>query len=122
MKRFFCVLAVICGLAAVAVTTAAAGGGSGKGGQTITASCTVLGTVTVHASSGASAWVSNTHYVLVSLTGTFTPALGTTGTTQTFTKSYGHKKGLRTQYSCTGSSTDSSGTFSFTATVARTGR
>jgi hypothetical protein len=51
--------------------------------------------------------------------GTFTP---TGGTAQTFTKVYGHKGGFisRTQQSCTGTQTDSGGTFTFTAWVAKT--
>ena len=55
MKRLVSVLAATCLLAALGVTSAVAGGSNGKGGQTITATCTVLGTVTVHASSGQSA-------------------------------------------------------------------
>jgi hypothetical protein len=117
MKRLIVVLATICVLAAVAVTQAVAGGSSGKGGQTITATCTVLGTVTVHASSGQSAWVGDTHYIVLKFSGTFTP---TTGPAQTFTKTYGKKTAFHTTYTCTGSQSDSSGTFSFTATVAKT--
>jgi len=118
MSRIFCVLALASAFAAVAVSSAVAGGSSGKGPQTINATCTVLGTVTVHASSGQSAWVGNTHYVVLKFTGTFTP---TVGTPHTFTKTYGMKKGFgTTSYTCTGSQSDSSGTFSFTAVVART--
>jgi len=117
MKRIFCVLAMACASAAVAVGSAIAGGSSGKGTQTISATCSVLGSVTVHASSGQSAWVGNTHYVVLKFTGTFTP---TAGTPQTFTKTYGMKKGFGQTYTCTGSQTDSAGTFTFTATVART--
>lgn len=116
MKRLFCVLGLIAVLAASAIGSAVAGGSSGKGHQTLTATCTVLGAVTVHASSGASAWIGNTHYVLLKLQGTFTP---TSGPAQSFTKTYGNKRGFGTTYSCTGSTTDASGTFSFTATVAR---
>jgi hypothetical protein len=112
----------MCALALVSVLTlgsvAAAAGSHAKGSQTLNAACTVLGTVTVHASNGASAWVNSNHYVLVKLTGTFTPV---SGTPQTFTKTYGHKTGLRgPRYSCTGSQSDSTGTFSFTAWVTRT--
>jgi hypothetical protein len=116
MKRLFCVLALIGALAALAVGSAVAGGSSGKGHQTLSATCTVLGSVTVHASSGASAWVGNTHYVVLRLQGTFTP---TSGPAESFTKTYGNKRGFGTTYTCTGSQTDASGTFSFTATVAR---
>jgi hypothetical protein len=77
----------------------------------------VLGTVTVHATSGASSWVNTTHYLLLRFTGTFTP---TVGTPQAFTKVYGHKTGFGQTYTCTGTQTQAMGTFSFTATVART--
>jgi hypothetical protein len=117
MKKVICVLATVCGLAVFPVTSALAGGSNGKGGQTITATCTVLGTVTVHASSGQSAWVSNTHYVTVAFSGTFTP---TVGAPTSFTKSYGAKHGFGTRYTCTGSQTSPDGTFTFTATVAKT--
>jgi hypothetical protein len=117
MKRLISILAVTFVLAALVVTSAVAGGSNGKGTQTITATCTVLGTVTVHVSSGQSAWVGNTHYVTVWFRGTFTP---TGGQPTTFTKSYGHKSGFGTKYTCTGSQSDSTGTFAFTAIVART--
>jgi hypothetical protein len=117
MKRFISVLAMACAVAALGVTSALAGGGNGKGGQTITATCTVLGNVTVHASSGESAWVGNTHYVTVWFHGVFTP---TSGQPFSFTKAYGQKSGFGTRYTCTGSTSDSTGTFSFTAVVART--
>jgi hypothetical protein len=116
MKRFFCALAATALVAASAVGPAGAGGSSGKGHDTITATCTVLGTVTVHATSGASAWVGDTHYVLLRFQGTFTP---TSGPAESFTKSYGQKRGFGTTYTCTGSETDATGTFAFTATVAR---
>src|SRR6266550_5935920 len=93
MKRLISVLAVTFVLAALVVTSAVAGGSNGKGGQTIKATCSVLGPVTVHVSSGQSAWVDNTHYVTVWLTGTFTP---TGGQPTTFTKSYGNKSGFGT--------------------------
>jgi hypothetical protein len=113
-----CALALVSVLALGTVATATGSGSNGKGSQTLTATCTVLGTVTVHASNGASAWVNSNHYVLVRLTGTFTPV---SGTPQTFTKTYGHKTGLRgPRYGCTGSQSDSTGTFSFTAWVTRT--
>jgi hypothetical protein len=69
------------------------------------------------ATSGASSWVNNTHYLLLRLTGTFTP---TGGTPHTFTKVYGHKSGFGQTYTCTGSQTQPTGIFSFTATIART--
>jgi hypothetical protein len=117
VKRFLSTIALVVLFAALAVSTALARGG--KGGQTISATCTVNGAVTVHASSGQSAWVNNTHWVVLRFTGTFTP---TGGTAQTFTKVYGHKKGLmkRTIDTCSGVQSDSSGTFAFTATVAKT--
>jgi hypothetical protein len=117
MKRLICVLALTGTLAAIAVAPAFGGGGSGKGHETISATCTVLGSVTVHANSGASAWVGNTHYVLLRFQGTFTPV---SGPAQSFTKVYGKKSAFRTTYTCTGSESDATGTFSFTATVART--
>jgi hypothetical protein len=116
MKRILCGIALVVALAGVAVTSAVAAGG--KGSQTLTATCTVLGTVTVHASNGQSAWVNNTHYVVLRFTGTFTPVVGAS---TTFTKTYGHKTGFTgTKYTCSGSQTDASGTFAFTATVAKT--
>ena len=120
MNRILGVLTTACVVAAVAISSAvAAGNNKGNGGppQTITATCTVLGTVTVHATSGASSWVNNTHYLLLRFTGTFTP---TSGTPQTFTKVYGHKTGFGQTYTCTGTQTQAMGTFTFTATVART--
>jgi hypothetical protein len=122
MKRLMSIVVVASAFAALLVS--AAFGAGGKGHQPpITAMCTTSGNVTVHASSGQSAWVNNTHWVVLRFTGTFTPAGSTTS--QTFTKVYGHKAGLvkrGTAQSCTGTQTDSSGTFSFTATVAKTTR
>jgi hypothetical protein len=119
MKRLISMLVVPLAVAALMVSAASAAGG--KGSQTLTATCTTSGDVTVHASSGQSAWVNGTHWVILRFTGTVTP---TGGTAQTFTKVYGHKNGFlrRTVQSCSGSQTDSSGTFSFTATVAKTTR
>jgi hypothetical protein len=118
MKRFFCVLAVTCVLAAAVIASALAGNG-GKGLQTLTATCTTSGLVTVHASSGASAWVNNAHYLVLKLMGTMTP---TGGTSHTFTKVYGHKQGFHSSslQTCTGSQTSPQGTFSFTVWVAKT--
>jgi hypothetical protein len=120
VKRHIAAIALVLTLAALAVSSALAAGG-GKGSQTMTATCGT-GLVTVHASSGQSAWVNNTHWVVLRFTGTFTPA---GGTPQTFTKVYGHKTGLmrRTIDHCSGSQTDTSGNmFAFTATVAKTAR
>jgi hypothetical protein len=125
MNRFFCVLAIACVFAAAVVGAAlAAAGPSGKGNggppQTITATCSIAGTVTVRATSGASARVStsNTHYVLLKFMGTFTP---THGTPTSFTKLYGQKEGLESSVqTCTGSQTSPMGTFSFTAWVVKT--
>jgi hypothetical protein len=110
-------IALVVLLAAIGVSSALARGGK----RAISAICTVNGAVTVHASSGQSAWVNNTHWVVLRLTGTFTP---TGGTAQTFTKVYGHKNGLmkRTIDTCSGSQSDSTGMFAFTATVAKTTR
>jgi len=122
MRTMIGVLGLSCVVAAIAVGSALAKSPGGKsstnGPQTLTATCTVAGMVTVHASAGASAWVSNHHYVLVTLAGTFTP---TTGTPMSFTKNYGHKTGRKTRDTCTGTQTSTDGTLSFTATVARTG-
>ncbi|MGN6800189.1 MAG: hypothetical protein ACTHKS_18800 [Gaiellaceae bacterium] len=119
MKRVLTAIALVVLLAAIGVSTALARGG--KGTQTISATCTVNGGVTVHASNGQSAWVNNTHWVVLRFTGTFTPIVGTA---QTFTKVYGHKRGFmrRTIDTCSGSSSDGTGTFAFTATVAKTTR
>lgn len=117
MKRLICGIALVVALAGLAVTSAVAAGG--KGSQTLTATCLVNGTVTVHASSGQSAWVNSTHWVVLRLTGTFTP---TGGAPTTFTKVYGQKTGFntRTKDTCSGLVNDSSGTFSFTVIVAKT--
>ena len=119
MKRILISIALVVVLAALTVSTALARGG--KGSQTISATCSVNGAVTVHASNGQSAWVNNTHWVVLRFTGTFTP---TVGTPQTFTKVYGHKHGFlkRTVDTCSGAQSDSTGTFAFTATVAKTSR
>jgi hypothetical protein len=117
MKRIISALVVVLALAVTSIALAA----GGKGSQTLTATCTTSGNVTVHASNGQSAWVNNEHWIVLRFTGTFTP-IG--GTAQTFTKVYGHKSGFlrRTVQSCTGSQSDSTGTFTFTATVAKTTR
>jgi hypothetical protein len=120
MKRLICGVALVVALAGLAVTSAVAAGG--KGSQSIAATCTinnVSSPVTIHASSGGSAWLNNTHWVLLTITGTVTP---TGGSSTTLTKSYGTKTGLqsRTHGTCSGSQTDSSGTFSFTATAVKT--
>ena len=111
---------VVAVIASAALLASVALAGNGKGQQTLTATCTTSGLVTVHASSGQSAWVNKTHWVVLKFSGTYTPA---GGTAQSWTKTYGHKTGLvkRTVQSCSGSQTDSKGdTFSFTATVAKT--
>lgn len=117
MKHVLTAIALVVLLAAIGVSSALARGGK----QTISATCTVNGAVTVHASSGQSAWVNNTHWVVLRFTGTFTPA---GGTAESFTKVYGHKTGLmrRTIDTCSGSQSDGTGTFAFTATVAKTTR
>jgi hypothetical protein len=122
MKRLICGVALVVALAGLAVTSAVAAGG--KGSQTISASCTinfVTSPVTIHASSGGSAWINNTHWVLLTINGTFTP---TGGTPTNFSKSYGSKVGLqsRTHGTCTGSGSNSRGTFTFTATAVKTTR
>jgi hypothetical protein len=121
MKRLTSILAVA--IASAALVASAALAGNGKGHQTLTATCTTsTSSVTVHASSGQSAWINGTHWVVLKFSGTYTPA---GGTAQTFSKTYGHKTGLmkRTVQSCSGSQTDTAGdTFSFTATVAKTGK
>jgi hypothetical protein len=120
MKRLICGVALVALLAGLAVSSSLAAGG--KGSQTIAASCTVNGVtspVTIHASSGGSAWLNNTHWVLLNITFTFTP---TGGSSTTWTKVYGHKAGLlsRTRGTCSATTTDTSGTFSFTANAAKT--
>jgi hypothetical protein len=122
MKRLICGVALVVALAGLVVTSAVAAGG--KSSQTIAASCTinnVSSSVTIHASSGGSAWINNTHWVLLSISGTFTP---TGGQAVPFSKVYGHKTGLltRTRGTCTGSSSNSRGSFTFTATAAKTTR
>jgi len=118
MRRIICSLTLV--LALAGLTAAYAFGAGGKGSQTLTATCTTSGGVTVHASNGQSAWVNNTHWLVLKFWGSFTPTGSTTA--QTFTKTYGHKGGFlaRTQQTCTGSQTDSTGTFVFTVLVAKT--
>jgi hypothetical protein len=120
MKRLICGVALVVALAGLAVTSALAAGG--KGSQTLGATCTinnVTSSVTIHASNGGSAWLNNTHWVLLSITTTFTP---TGGTPTTVTKVYGSKSGLqsRTHGTCSGSGSNPSGAFSFTATAVKT--
>jgi hypothetical protein len=120
MKRLICGVALVVALAGLAVTSAVAAGG--KGSQTIAATCTinnVSSSVTIHASSGGSAWINDAHWVLLTISGTFTP---TGGSPTTFSKSYGTKTGLqsRTHGTCSGSGSNSRGTFSFTATAVKT--
>jgi hypothetical protein len=116
MKRLITAIATTGLLAAGTVAPALASGSQGNGQETISATCTVLGNVTVRASSGASAWIGNSHYVLLRLQGTFTP---TSGPAESFTKTYGRKRGFGQTYTCTGTESDATGTFSFTATIAR---
>jgi hypothetical protein len=120
MKRLICGVALVALLAGLAVSSSLAAGG--KGSQTLAATCTinnVTSPATIHASSGGSAWIGSTHWVLLKITFTVTP---TGGTSTTFTKVYGTKAGFhsRTTGTCSGSTTDSSGTFSFVATAAKT--
>ena len=120
MKHLVSLVVVMFAFAMLLVASALGAGGKGSQ-QPISAICTTSGNVTVHASSGQSAWVNNTHWVVLRFTGTFTPAGSTSG--QTFTKVYGHKTGLiktGTSQMCSGSQTDASGTFTFSATVAKT--
>lgn len=119
MRRSICSLALVVALAGLAAVSALAAGG--KGSQTLTATCTTSGGVTVHASNGQSAWVNNTHWVVLRFQGWMTPA---GGTTQSWTKVYGHKTGLvaRTTQTCSGSTSSPAGTFTFSATVAKTSR
>ena len=124
MKRLSSLVVVVFAFAALVVASAFGAGGKSPHNQPITATCTTSGNVTVHASSGQSAWVDNTHWVVLSFSGQFTPAGGTAG--PVFTKVYGHKNGLvkrNTAQSCKGSQTDAAGnTFTFTVTVAKTTR
>jgi len=64
VKRVLTGIALVVLLAAIGVSSALARGGK----QTISAICTVNGAVTVHASSGQSAWVNNTHWVVLRFT------------------------------------------------------
>ena len=110
------------GLAAMGVAVLAIGTGSafgagsnGNGQQVITASCTTAGDVTVYTSSGQSAWVDDTHWVVQSFSGTFTT---TGGETFSFSKTYGNKTGFSGAQECTGSQTEDGGTFTFDVWVA----
>ncbi len=72
--------------------------------------------VTATVTNGASFWIGETHYVVVSFTGTFTPV---EGEPETFTQTFGQKRGLRDRITCTGSETEPGvGTFSFEVTAA----
>ncbi len=122
MKRLTSLTVVALAFAALLVSAAFGAGGNGSAQQPVAATCTTSGAVTVHASSGQSAWVNNQHWVVLRFTGTYTPA--NSMTSYTFTKVYGHKNGLvktGTAQSCTGTQTDANGnSFTFTATVAKT--
>jgi hypothetical protein len=96
---------------AIAAGSAFGAGSNGKGQQVVTADCTTASDVTVYASSGQSAWVSDTHYVILSFSGTFD--------TFSFTKTYGNKSGFSDVQECTGSATGKSGdVFTFDVFVA----
>lgn len=84
----------------------------GRGLETVEVSCAGIATeVTV--TGGSSFWIGDTHYVLVSFEGTFTP---TEGEPESFVQRYGRKVGRGyVAISCTGSESDESGTFTFVA-------
>jgi hypothetical protein len=103
-------------LVSVAVFAApAAAAPPGQGLESLPADCDGTAT-TVTASSGASFWVGDQHYVLTSFTGTFTPEGG--GTPETFTMTFGQRTGLGgSEITCSGSLVEpGEGTFAFTAT------
>ena len=65
---------------------------SGKGLETLEVTCNGQD-VMVTVSAGQSFWLGGQHYLIKSFTGTFTPE---TGDPETFTQTYGQKKGLGT--------------------------
>jgi hypothetical protein len=75
--------------------------------------------VTINVSGGSSFWIGDSHYVLKSFSGTFTPAGG--GPVETFTKTFGQKRGLTQTIRCTGSESSPFGTFTFDVTGVKVG-
>jgi hypothetical protein len=113
MKKVRVALLALLSVAMFAAPAAAAPPGQGLESFPVTCAGT---TITVTASAGASFWIGNQHYVLTSLTGTFTPEGG--GTPETFTQTYGVKAGLAgSEITCSGAFVEpGEGTFAFTAT------
>jgi hypothetical protein len=111
MRRARILLVVL--IVALSASSAAAATPPGKGLESFPATCNGQAT-TITASSGAAFWVADQKYVLQSITFVFTP---TGGDPQTFTKTYGKRKGLTgPPIHCTGSFSDPEGTATFDAT------
>lgn len=88
MKRMaFAVLALV---AMLTLAGSAAAAPSGKGLETFEVTCDGQ-EVTVTVSAGQSFWLGGQHYLIKAFTGTFTPEAGEP---ETFTQTYGEKKGL----------------------------
>jgi hypothetical protein len=103
---------------AVSVSSPAwADGTSGKGAPPVTGNCTTSGTVTIYASSGESAWVTDQHWVVQTFSGTLTAPDGEI--LRSFTKTDGNKTGFGSTQECRGVTIDKAGnTFSFDVIVA----
>lgn len=94
MKRVMRVILAV--LAVMALAAPAAAAPPGKGLEVVEGvECTINGeteTVDVITSGGIAHWIGDQQYVMTSFTLTFEPADG--GDTQTFTQTYGQKRGL----------------------------
>ena len=88
MKKVLLALLIIVSTVAVAAPATAAP--PGKGLETFEVMCGEQ-PATVTVSAGSSFWIGDQHYVLTSFTGTFTPE---EGEPETFTQTFGAKRGL----------------------------
>jgi len=117
MRRALTTCAAALVAAAVLISPATAAP-NGKGLEQFPVICDGTA-VTVTVSSGASFWINGQHYLLTSFTGTFT---ATDGSTETETKTYGKRKGLKgAVITCTASFPDTQGTFAVTVTAVPVG-
>ena len=114
MSKILFGLVTVLTLLAVAVPALAAPPGNGlEQIQGVTCNGEPVDVVT--ATNGTSFWIGEQHYTMTSFTGTFTP---TGGDSETFSQSYGQKRGLAgPAITCTGSDTSPDGTFEFVVTA-----
>lgn len=119
MRRVLVVAAALAALGAAGAGAAWADGSNGKGHPVVEATCTTSGDVVIHVTSGQSAWVDDSHWVVQSFSGTFTDS---SGASTSFSKTYGSKSGFASGLQeCTGTQTYSDGSsFSFDTWVAPT--